>query len=236
MRTQIIEKLHQIEKGNNIRIFYAVESGSRAWGFASKNSDFDVRFLYYHKPEWYFSIFPQKDSIVQMEDNNLLDFSGWELRKTLSLLLKSNMSLYEWLHSPIVYIQTEPFAKFAELAKEFFNPKALIFSYSHLAEGNYKAYINKEQVKMKKYLYVLRTIAACRWLEQSKTLPPIEIEKLQPAFADEPKIFNFLNNLIESKKNNDELGLIAPQKEINQWIEAQLKHYTEYAAQIYGTT
>lgn len=229
MQKKIIKQLRQLEQEHDIHIFYAVESGSRAWGFASNDSDYDVRFLYYHIPEWYFSVSPQQDNITRMEENGLLDFAGWELKKTLTLLLKSNMSLYEWLKSPIVYLKTDDHNQFAKTAEQFFTPKALIFSYTHLAEGNYKNYINKEFVKIKKYLYVLRTIAACRWIERTGTLPPIEIDKLKDILREENHIFVFLERLIQDKKNNVELGVTAPDKEINAWIANQLSYYKSYA-------
>lgn len=172
MKKTIIKKLEELEKEHDIKIFHAVESGSSAWGFASQDSDYDVRFLYYHRPEWYFSVLKQADNLVQMQENNLLDFAGWELKKTLNLLLKGNMSLYEWIQSPIVYKQSKEFEKLNTLAQEFHNPKALIFSYVGLAENNCKAFADREKPKLKKYLYILRTLAACRWIEQRPTPPP----------------------------------------------------------------
>ena len=232
MKQYIIQKLTDLEKQHHIKIFHAVESGSRAWGFASQDSDYDVRFLYYHQPEWYFSVSKQADNIVKMEENNLLDFAGWELKKTLLLLIKGNMSLYEWIQSPIVYKQSKEFETLKALAQEFYNPKALMFSYVGIAENNYNAYANKEKAKLKKYLYILRTLAACRWIEQQQTPPPIEIDKLKGVFRQDPLIWEFLNHLIEEKKKGTELGLIDSPALINRWIEEQLSYYTSYATSL----
>ena len=232
MKQYIIQKLTDLEKQHHIKIFHAVESGSRAWGFASQDSDYDVRFLYYHQPEWYFSVSKQADNIVKMEENNLLDFAGWELKKTLLLLIKGNMSLYEWIQSPIVYKQSKKFETLNALVQEFYNPKALMFSYVGLAENNYNAYANKEKAKLKKYLYILRTLAACRWIEQQQTPPPIEIDKLKGVFRLDPLIWEFLNHLIEEKKKGTELGLIDSPALINRWIEEQLSYYTSYATSL----
>ncbi|MBR5608808.1 MAG: nucleotidyltransferase domain-containing protein [Elusimicrobiaceae bacterium] len=229
MKEKIIKKLEELEKEHHIKIFHAVESGSRAWGFASQDSDYDVRFLYYHRPEWYFSVSKQADNLVQMQENNLLDFAGWELKKTLLLLIKGNMSLYEWIHSPIVYKQSKEFDAFQALAQEFYNPKALMFSYVGLAENNCKAYADREKPKLKKYLYILRTLAACHWIEQRKTPPPIEMDKLKEVFRHEPLIWDFLNNLIEEKKKGTELGVIDSPVLINRWIEEQLSYYKKLA-------
>ena len=103
MKTKIRNKLSEIERDKNIEILFAVESGSRAWGFASPDSDYDIRFVYKHKKEWYLNLWEQKDSIQFMTDNDLLDGSGWDVRKALRLLAKSNASFTGWLFSPIVY-------------------------------------------------------------------------------------------------------------------------------------
>ena len=95
--------LRQIENDNDVRVLLAVESGSRAWGFASKDSDWDVRFIYVHKPEWYFSIDEQRDVIEEMYAE-YIDAVGWDIKKALALLKRSNPSLMEWIQSPIVYI------------------------------------------------------------------------------------------------------------------------------------
>ncbi|MBR2392666.1 MAG: nucleotidyltransferase domain-containing protein [Elusimicrobiaceae bacterium] len=229
MKEKIIKKLEELEKKHDIKIFHAVESGSHAWGFASQDSDYDVRFLYYHRPEWYFSVSKQADNLVQMQENNLLDFAGWELKKTLLLLIKGNMSLYEWLRSPIVYKQSKEFEMLKALAQEFYNPKALMFSYVGLAENNYNAYADRKKAKLKKYLYILRTLAACRWIEQRQTPPPIEMDKLKEVFSQEALIWDFLNNLIEEKKKGTELGVIDSPTHINRWIEKQIVYYKQQA-------
>ena len=229
MKNKISERLQALEKQHHIKIFYAVESGSRAWGFGSQDSDYDVRFLYYHQPEWYFSVSKQTDNLVKMEGNNLLDFAGWELKKALNLLLKGNMSLYEWLHSPIVYKQEDIFAPFQALAKEFYNPKALMFSYVGLAENNYKAYADRKKPKLKKYLYILRTLAACRWIAERQTPPPIEMEELKEVFHHESLIRDFLDKIIENKKKGNEWDALAAPQAINRWIEKQIVYYKQQA-------
>ena len=106
MKLKIIEELQKIEETEDVKIIMAVESGSRAWGFASPDSDYDVRFIYVHEPEWYFHIEEQKDTIEQMFPDET-DMSGWDLKKALRLFKSSNPSLFEWLHSPIIYQMDE---------------------------------------------------------------------------------------------------------------------------------
>lgn len=232
MKQMIVRKLQNLEKMHSIKIFFAVESGSRAWGFASKNSDYDVRFLYYHRPEWYFSLKKQTDAIVRMEDDNLFDFAGWELKKTLTLLLKGNMSLYEWMHSPVVYLQTPEYDSFSQLAKEFYDPKALLFSYVSLAENNYKTLIKQHKIKKKKYLYILRTLAACRWIERKKTPPPIVMNELKQVLHENTQIETALTELIETKKTGKETDTITPLTLVNTWIEKELTYYQKLAEQM----
>ena len=106
MRDLIIQKLKEIEKTENIRILHAVESGSRAWGFPSSDSDYDVRFIYVRPPEFYLKLEKTRD-VIELPINDMLDINGWDLKKTLQLLHSSNPTLFEWMSSPIVYRQTE---------------------------------------------------------------------------------------------------------------------------------
>jgi len=109
-RSTILGSLREIERAHNVTILYACESGSRAWGFASPDSDYDVRFVYVHRPAWYLTVDPGRD-VIELPITDELDINGWELRKTLRLLRKSNGTLLEWLHSPIVYQRKEPWVE-----------------------------------------------------------------------------------------------------------------------------
>ena len=127
----ILSHLKDIETENNVKILLAVESGSRAWGFESANSDWDVRFIYVHKPEWYFKIEEQRDVIEHLHDD--VDLVGWELRKALSLLKRSNLTLLEMLDSPIVYnVDSEFVKRIKEVEKDFFNPIKAMYHYNHI--------------------------------------------------------------------------------------------------------
>ena len=120
---RVRDALAQVEAERNVRVLLACESGSRAWGFASRDSDYDVRFLYVHRRDWYLSIEDRRDVIEQPIADDL-DVSGWELRKALRLLRKSNPPLLEWLKSPVVYRHDPVFAaEFGALATEFFSPR-----------------------------------------------------------------------------------------------------------------
>ncbi|MCL4152986.1 UNVERIFIED_CONTAM: hypothetical protein GTU68_007345, partial [Idotea baltica] len=178
MKEKIQQELAELEAEKDIKILYAVESGSRAWGFASKNSDWDVRFIYVHRKNWYLSIDKRKDNVNRMLPDDL-DLSGWEIRKALGLFRKSNPPMLEWLRSPIVY--TEPFTtaeRLRKLSDNYFNPRSCLYHYLSMARGNYKDYLQNETVKLKKYFYVLRPIIACDWIAEKKEMAPMEFQTL----------------------------------------------------------
>lgn len=120
----IKEKLRELEQQHHIKILYACESGSRAWGFPSPDSDFDVRFIYARRINDYLNIAEAKE-VIDLPVNEVLDIGGWDLKKALKLFLKSNGPLYEWLQSPVVYVDDCGFAQeLRELASKYFSMRA----------------------------------------------------------------------------------------------------------------
>lgn len=181
----ILLELGKIEREEQVRIVYACESGSRAWGFPSKDSDYDVRFIYVRPVEWYLSIFDKRD-VIERPISDLLDINGWDLRKALNLFRKSNPPLLEWLQSPIPYFTKYSVAKqIRSVSPLSFSPKSCMYHYLHMAKGNYREYLQGEQVKIKKYFYVLRPILACGWIAKYNSMPPIEFDRLVEALIPE---------------------------------------------------
>lgn len=179
MKEKILEKLKEIEISKNVEILFAVESGSRAWGFASPDSDYDIRFIYKHKPEYYLSLWEKPDVIEFMTEDDL-DGSGWDLRKTVKLLAKSNAPLIEWLFSPIVYFKNDDFAKqMQDLAVECFSPIAVLHHYLGTTK-NFMDVCEMEEVKLKSYFYALRTALAGKWIIENNTFPPVAFADLLP--------------------------------------------------------
>ena len=163
----IQNRLLEIESEHSVRILYAIESGSRAWGFESADSDYDVRFIYIHERNWYLNILPKRD-VIEYPIVDDFDYSGWDMRKTLFLLNKSNPVLFEWLKSPIVYRKDDFFCDvMGELTKTYFSAISSIYHYLHMASRNYREYLQSDEVKIKKYFYVLRPILACLWIENN---------------------------------------------------------------------
>lgn len=228
MNERIIEELKEIEKRENVKILFAVESGSRAWGFPSADSDYDVRFVYIRPMEWYLSIENQRD-VLEYPINDLLDISGWDIRKAFSLFRKSNPSLMEWINSPITYFEAFTTRKaLNEMSKEYFSPKANMYHYLNMAKTNYRTYLQGESVKSKKYFYVLRPLLACKWLEMFKTLPPMEFRALLEAQDLDSDLKQEIELLLERKIRGDELDLEPRIEILNQFLESHIEYFEEY--------
>ena len=160
MEKLILEKLKEIELANDIKILFAVESGSRAWGFPSKDSDYDIRFVYTHRKEWYLNLWEQKDTIQFMTDEDL-DGVGWDLKKALQLLSKSNASFLGWLFSPIVYKADSEFLKeMKNLAHASFKPIAAYYHYNSMNK-KYLENVESRNFTIKQFFYALRTVLCC---------------------------------------------------------------------------
>jgi predicted nucleotidyltransferase len=201
-----------------------VESGSRAWGFESSDSDYDVRFIYAHNIKWYLNILPKKD-VIEYPIIGEFDYSGWDLRKTMFLVNKSNPVFFEWLRSPIVYYKDVYFYNIMEqLSKEYFSPIASVYHYLHMANGNFRQFLQTDEVKTKKYFYVLRPILACMWIENFKESPPMEFEKLLVQIID-GELLEKITELLTKKKSGIELGIEPRIEIINSFIESELKHF-----------
>lgn len=178
MYQSIQTKLHQIATSEPLHLLLAVESGSRAWGFPSPDSDYDVRAIYIKQPENYLCIDEQKDTFEYIE-NQWFDVGGWDIRKALRLLRKSNAVLLEWLRSPIVYTQDEAFTDHLnELAPQYVQAAALLHHYRGIAGNALKAMDLTQPIKLKKWFYVLRPLLAARWAVKQGGIPPMTLVEL----------------------------------------------------------
>ena len=175
MQKQIQTYLAQIEEKHQVKILYACETGSRAWGFPSPDSDYDIRMIYVHPEPWYFSLQEKKDSIDVMLEDNLIDISGWELKKALKLLWKSNAPMLERIQSPIIY-HVEPafIEKINALAPGYYSKIATMHHYLSMSQKILAEISGREEYKLKKLFYALRTSIACKWIMEREEIPPIE--------------------------------------------------------------
>ncbi len=220
--------LGQIEASENIKVVYACESGSRAWGFPSVDSDYDVRFLYVRPVEWYLSIDEKRD-VVELPINAGLDISGWDLRKSLQLFRKSNPPLLEWLGSPIVYLENYSVAaKMRKLASVHYSYSACLYHYLHMARGNFRDYLKGEEVWIKKYFYVLRPILAMNWIEQQLGVVPTDFYVLVEKLVTEPELRMEIDHLLAAKRAGAELDRGARIEPISQFIERELARWETY--------
>ncbi|MFC0216621.1 nucleotidyltransferase domain-containing protein [Paenibacillus chartarius] len=231
VRQQIEEQLRTIEKEEHVRILYACESGSRAWGFPSRDSDYDVRFIYVRPVEWYLSIFEKRD-VIERPISDMLDINGWDLRKALNLFRKSNPPLLEWLQSPIVYRENYSIAeRIRDISPLTFSPKSCTYHYLHMAKGNYREYLQGDQVKIKKYFYVLRPILACEWIEKHGTMPPIEFDRLVDDLVPKgSELRAVIDRLVERKRAGDEMDYEPRIHPINEFLEGKMAYYERAAA------
>lgn len=221
MRALILEKLKEIEETEDVRILHAVESGSRAWGFPSPDSDYDVRFIYVHKPEFYLKLEKTRD-VIELPINDMLDINGWDLDKTLRLLHGSNPTLFEWMSSPIVYRQTDFLKQISPIMDQYFSCKSGLHHYLSMAEGNYREYLKGETVRAKKYFYVLRPILACKWILEKQTKPPMLFHELVSSQL-EPELRPAVERLLDLKMNAPEIKEIPRVDEINQYLDRTIE-------------
>ncbi|WP_316570522.1 nucleotidyltransferase domain-containing protein [Neobacillus sp. YIM B06451] len=237
MRDHILNVLETIEKDYNIKILFACESGSRAWGIPSQDSDYDVRFIYIHQKDWYLSIDPGRDVIeipkhdpISIPIDELLDVSGWELAKALRLFRKSNPPLLEWLRSGIVYYQAgTAIDKLRDLSGSIYSAASGIHHYLNMAKGNYRDYLQGASVKIKKYFYVLRPILAANWIEKYNTIPPMEFKELVEDILPNGVLKEEVMILLKRKIAGDELDLEPRIEAINHFIEEEISRLEAYA-------
>lgn len=228
IETAIQQALQTIEAQKQVHILYACESGSRAWGFASQDSDYDVRFIYARPQQDYLRLDVPRDVIEQPITNDL-DISGWDIFKALRLLRKSNPPLLEWLFSPIVYLENSPaIAELREIARHLYSSAGLYYHYYHMANGNYRQYLkDKPEIILKKYLYVLRPLVALLFLEQQQQLPPTNfLETLaQVEISEEVRLH--IHDLIVHKQAGTEVGMAAPDTVLNAFITEHLDKWNK---------
>ncbi len=216
----IKSKLKEIEENENIKILYGVESGSRAWGFASPDSDYDVRFIYIRPKEFYLRLDKTRD-VIEWQLDDVYDINGWDLKKALQLLHSSNPTLFEWNLSPIVYKTTLEWREISKVFEKYFLQKNGLYHYLSTAKSNYREYLKGENVKLKKYLYVLRPILACKWIIDRKTPPPMLFSELVENYLED-YMHEEVRKLLDIKMNSPEISTAKRIDKINEYIEKNL--------------
>lgn len=223
-RAAIADRLAAVETARNVRILFAAESGSRAWGFPSPDSDFDVRFVYVHPPDWYLSIETRRD-VLELPIADGLDINGWDLRKALALLIKPNPVLLEWLRSPIIYrAEAGIMDRLSALAARTDAVRPSAYHYRHLAGSQYRRFIlDRDQVSLKKYLYCLRPALALRWLRTGPSGPlPMALGAIRAGITLPEPVDTELSALLARKRQTRELGEAPRVAAFDRFIEEEL--------------
>ncbi|MEM7012877.1 MAG: nucleotidyltransferase domain-containing protein, partial [Verrucomicrobiota bacterium] len=233
MKERILEVLGELEREHGFRVVYACESGSRAWGFESTDSDYDVRFLFVWPRERYLSIRPVVENYDFGVDADLLDLTGWELRRALQLLHKSNAGMLERVHSPIIYRgDAELIRQLRDLTPEFFIPRATAAHYLGLAKKMWRGSIEAGEVTAKKYLYALRSILSAEWIVAHQTRPPVPFAEVRAGLELDAEFANEIDRIIEEKSGQHEKDAIERSSILDNAIENALTHLPPTAAEL----
>ncbi len=202
MRETILTELNRIEQQYGVRILHAVESGSRAWGFASPDSDYDVRFIYVRPATDYIRL-DEPRYVIEWKLDEVLDINGWDLKKALKQFGRGNATLFEWSQSPVVYRTTDEWKIVWDAAKTYFSEKAAVHHYYGTAMTTYANYLTGDTVRYKKYFYALRPLLAALWIERNHQIPPVPFDQLMQMDL-EPELRMAISELLERKKATTE--------------------------------
>ncbi|MDG9666330.1 nucleotidyltransferase domain-containing protein [Hahella sp. CR1] len=222
MEKRIQETLERIEWEHDVKVLYACESGSRAWGFASRDSDYDVRFIYQRSLSHYLSLGKRRD-VIELPIDDELDVSGWDISKALTLLRSGSATLQEWLNSPIVYSRDVVFlAQMKYLASLSARPASLFYHYFSMAR-NERERLAAGEVNAKRYAYMLRTLLAAMWVAEYRTPPPVRFYELKARMLGGGPIVTEVDALLERKAMGNEKEVIRPVLAIDCFADAQFE-------------
>lgn len=206
---RISNELNKLSEERQVHILYACESGSRAWGFPSPDSDYDVRFIYAHNLDWYLSIFEQRD-VIEKPITDELDLGGWDLKKAFGLMFKANAPLLEWLHSPIVYYQNDTvLEKLQQLSEKSFCARHVCYHYYVMADKMWQTLKTQPNIKLKTMFYIMRALLCCEWIIKENTPPPVEMLRILDRFYRETEFYNIVQDFIQIKSGLNEAELLA---------------------------
>jgi predicted nucleotidyltransferase len=206
IHARIDERLDRIEARHKVTVLYACEAGSRAWGFPSADSDYDVRVIYVHSCDWYLSIdLERRDDTIDPPIDGEIDLHGWDLRKALGLFHDANPTLLEWLRSPIVYREDEAvLSRWRDLISQYYTPRTAAYAYRGMARSVAEQNLDDEPIPHKAYLYVLRALLAVRWVEQRRDPVPVAFDRLVEVTVDDPAVREAVEALVERKREGRE--------------------------------
>jgi predicted nucleotidyltransferase len=205
---EIDRRLDEVERARQVAVAWCVESGSRAWGFPSPDSDYDVRFVFVRSEDEYLSPWMPRD-VIETPLDEVYDVNGWDLRKALQLVVKGNAVVVEWLRSPFVYRGVESFRdELIDLAEAVTDRVAVGRHYTHVCQGQWDRYGASEEVSLKRLFYAIRPAATVRWLEEhpESAVPPMEIGKLLQQNGASSTVRSVVDELVQLKSRTREMG------------------------------
>lgn len=210
MREEIIARINVLEAEEEVKVLFAVESGSRAWGFHSPDSDYDVRFVYARPPEWHYRLGKKRD-VIEYPIDDELDISGWELSKALSLALGSNAVVAEWLQSPIVYkADDHAVDALTKFAKRALQRKSVTWHYVSLTKRQAKRSRDSDgKLRIKRWFYMLRPALALRWIRlNDQAMPPMDLQTLRDGCELSKDVSDAIDDLLAQKRIAKEKAVI----------------------------
>ena len=215
----IVNKLTDIAEEHDLRILFASESGSRGWQFPSPDSDYDVRFIYARPLDDYLTI-AEHDEQIDFPVSDELDINGWDIRKVLRLIWKSNTTPFEWLQSPIVYMQQTGFRdELRALCGHYFNRRSNIHHYLGIARTALDTMSGNNEITVKKLFYVLRPLLAAKWCVEKNSIAPMSIRPLMSLMPENLQIIT--DNLIKLKSEAVEGHLVTIEPALKQFIDSE---------------
>ena len=227
MQNYIGESIHELEHKHGVKVLYACESGSRAWGFASPDSDYDLRFVYLAPLSWHLKLQEQADTIEYFADNDL-DLAGWELTKTLRLFHNCNLAFNEWLGSPVVYHDDGQLAaRLRALIPRYFNSIKAFHHYLNTAQRKLGDKEPGEALGIKTLFYIIRPLACCHWIVQKRSMPPTQFTAVLQGIELDSTVRLAIDALLEEKASAREKqqSVAAPALQI--WIAETLAARTQ---------
>lgn len=229
IRQEIESRLARVAGEDGVRLLMAVESGSRAWGFPSPDSDYDVRFLYTRPRKAYLALRQPRD-VVERPIVDEIDLNGWDIRKALGLMLKHNAVLSEWIESPIRYIADDPvISRLTELADRHFNPRGYALHYASLGKSSVSRWFEDGgDIPVKRYFYALRPALSVRALRLDPSgRPPMHLQALMEVCDLDPALVQEIDRLVELKAKTNEAGNATRLPAIEQLVAQELERAGE---------
>jgi predicted nucleotidyltransferase len=233
VRKIIDAQLEELERKHDIRILYACESGSRGWGFASRDSDYDVRFVYVHRLAWYLQVRREaasREDVIIQPVNGELDINGWELNKALSLFKGGNSTYVEWMDSPVCYRNNPSFTpRMRKLIKGLHQPRHAYYHYLRMTQKNFKVFEESPRPTAKQFLYALRPVLSVKWVELALGPVPMRFEVICSRILKSRTHLSAVDRLLEAKRQADEKDPGTPHPVLVSYVRNELlrlKHST----------